>query len=71
MDKFKPCERLSCEHIFEASCDEAANAFGFTPIVTNGVFAEIGLEMLVADGTVMRAEWPAFQSPAAQWQSRT
>ena len=56
MAKLAHCERLSCEHVFETSRDEAANALGFMSIVTKGVFVEIGLQMLVADGAVMGAE---------------
>jgi hypothetical protein len=56
MDKLAHGKRLSCEHVFETSRDEAANALGFASIVTKGVFVEIGLQMLVTDGAVMGAE---------------
>ena len=56
MDELAHCHRLSCEHVFETSRDKAANALSFAAIMAKGVFVKIGLEMLVADSTVMRAE---------------
>ena len=34
---------LSCDHVFETSRDEAADAFGFAAIVAEGVLVEVGL----------------------------
>ena len=56
MDELAHCHGLSCEHVFETSRDESANALGFAAIMAKGVFVEIGLQVLVADSAVMRAE---------------
>ena len=56
MDELAHRERLSYEHVFEASRHKAANALGFAAILSKGVFVEVGLQMLVADGAVMGAE---------------
>lgn len=34
---------LSCDHVFETSRDEAADAFGFAAVVAEGVLVEVGL----------------------------
>ena len=56
MDELAHREWLSYEHVFEASRHKAANALGFAAILSKGVFVEVGLQMLVADGAVMGAE---------------
>ncbi len=62
MDELVHRERLSCEHVFQTPRDKPANALGFAAIVAKGVFVEVGLQMLVCDGTVMGAEQPAFET---------
>lgn len=56
VDELVHCKRLSCEHVFEASRDKPADALGLAPIMAKGVFVEIGLQMLVADGALMGPE---------------
>ena len=53
--------RLDGDGLLHQAVEELASTSGLAAVEAEGEFVEVGVEMLVADGSLMRTQYPALQ----------